>query len=307
MKISLAVQVFILICVCCSVIPGAESQDSKPEINRLLPRAGDVDGWFPEGEAQFEAGQDLFLLINGGAAVYFEYGFKAVVFQSYRTEGGKSINLEIYEMESQEAAYGIYTFKTGNEGSPIELGYEGWLDSYYLNFWKGNFLITVIGFGSEPVILDGIKKIAQAVDLKLKVKSEPPGITFYLPRENLQANGITYLKGNLALFNQYLFATENIFGLKEGVIGKYENYAIFLFQYPDQVESKKWYEAAKNHLKYSNRYNDFAERVSLFEIRDQQKNRLTIKQFQNWILIILGDIDTNVNQLLSSLEARLVQ
>jgi hypothetical protein len=296
-----------LISVCCSIILGAGSQESKPEINRLVPQAGDVDGWLPEGEAQFEIGQDLYLLINGGADIYHEYGFRAVVFQSYRTEDGKSINLEIYEMDSQEAAYGIYTFKTGSEGNPIELGYEGWLNSYYVNFWEGNFLITVIGLDSDSDILDGIKKIAKAVDLKLNVKSERPNITSYLPQENLQINGITYLKGNLALFNQYLFYTEDIFGLKEGVIGKYDDYSIFLFQYGNQEESKKWYEVAKNHLKHSNHYNDFVDRASLFEICNHQNNRLSIKQFQNWILIISGKIKTNANQILNSLEARLAQ
>jgi hypothetical protein len=276
MKIFLSIQVIILISVCCSIILGAGSQESKPEINRLVPQAGDVDGWLPEGEAQFEIGQDLYLLINGGADIYHEYGFRAVVFQS-------------------------------SEGNPIELGYEGWLNSYYVNFWEGNFLITVIGLDSDSDILDGIKKIAKAVDLKLNVKSERPNITSYLPQENLQINGITYLKGNLALFNQYLFYTEDIFGLKEGVIGKYDDYSIFLFQYGNQEESKKWYEVAKNHLKHSNHYNDFVDRASLFEICNHQNNRLSIKQFQNWILIISGKIKTNANQILNSLEARLAQ
>jgi hypothetical protein len=210
-------------------------------------------------------------------------------------------------MDSQEAAYGIYTFKTGSEGIPIELGYEGWLSSYYLNFWEGNFLVTVTGLDSDRDIVKSIKKIANAVDVKLNVTSERPDITAYLPQENLQANGITYLKGNLALFNQYLFDTEDIFGFQEGVMGRYDDYSVFLFEYGNQEESKKWYDVAKDRLQHSKRYHDFADRASLFEVWDQQNNRVSIKQFQNWILIILGNINANANRILDSLEARLVQ
>ena len=307
MKISLSVQTIILICVFYFRIMGSEYQANHIKISDLVPQTDNVEGWLLEGEPQFEVGQDLFLLINGGAAIYHEYGFKAVVFQSYRNKDGKSINLEIFEMVSQEAAYGIYTFKTGSAGQAIELGYEGWLDSYYLNFWKGNFLITVIGIDSHDEILDGIKKIAKAADLKLKIKSERPCITSYLPRENLQVNGITYLKGNLALFNQYRFDTSDVFGLKEGVIGKYDNYSIFLFQYSDQEESKKWYEVAKNSLKDNTNYKSFFDKDSLFELCDEKNNRLSFKKFQKWILIIFGNNTINANQILNLLEIRLIQ
>ena len=89
---------------------------------------GNVNGWQPEDEAKYAAGEDLFLLINGGAEVYHEYGFQEALFQTYSTKEGKSINLEVYEMVSQEAAFGIYSFKTGDDGHPIDLGHEGWLE-----------------------------------------------------------------------------------------------------------------------------------------------------------------------------------
>jgi len=131
-----------------------------------------VVGWAPDGEAQSAVGENLFLLIDGGAEVYLEHGFKEALFQAYKTEDGKSINLEIYEMVSPEAAHGIYTFKTGNEGNPVDVGQEGWLESYYLNFRKGNFLITIIGLDTDIGTLDGIKKIARAVDSKLAIRSK---------------------------------------------------------------------------------------------------------------------------------------
>jgi len=137
----------------------------------LAPRTGDVAGWTPDGEAQCAVGDDLFLLIDGGAEVYLEHGFREALFQAYRSDDGKSINLEIYKMVSPEAAHGIYTFKTGNDGSPIDVGQEGRLDSYYLNFRRGNFLVTIIGLDTDIGTLAGIEKIARAVDSRLQIES----------------------------------------------------------------------------------------------------------------------------------------
>ncbi len=332
MTVSLLVHVLLSICFCCSTVLESEAQyddiqhrsstvidtatgrdkallqvNRDLELKDLISEIGDVDGWSPEGEAQFAEGEDLFLLINGGAEIYNEYGFKEAVFETYSTEDGRSINLEIYKMDSQEAAYGMYTFKTTNEGTPIELGHDGWLESYYLNFWKGDFLITVIGLDTDAGVLDSVIKIARAVDSRLEFESSYPRIISYLPKEDLQANGITYLRGNLALFNRYQFDTEDIFGLKEGVIGKYDGYAILVFQYSDQKESMRWYESAKNHLKHSSRFSDFVDRNMSFEVSDRKDNRLTIKQYHDWILIILGSSTTNADRVLGLLEVKLAQ
>lgn len=307
MKISLLAPIFILICFCCSIVFALEDQNNKLELNNLIPQRGEVGGWLPDGKANYASGEDLFLLINGGSEIYHEYGFKRTVFQTYATKDGKSINLEIYEMNNQEAAYGIYSFKTGSDGRLIELGYEGWFESYYLNFWEGNFLVTVIGLDTDRETLDGVIKIAKAVDSKLTFPSKQPHINSYLPKENLQANGITYLKGNIGLFNQYEFDNKNVFGLKEGVIGKYGDYSIFLLQYGNQRESMEWHESAKNHLKQSKRFNNFISKDTHFEISDRQNSRLSIKQYQNWILIILGNDKTDTKQIYNLLEAKLTQ
>lgn len=307
MKVCLLVQALLSLCFCWPTIPGSEDQHKQTELESLIPRRGEVEAWFPDGDPQFAAGEDLFLLINGGAAIYHEYGFKKAVFQSYGTKDGNSINLEIYEMAGQDAAYGMYTFKTRNDGKPIALGHEGWLESYYLNFWKGNFLVTVIGLDTAMKTLDGITRIARAVEAKSKSTSKQPRITSCLPGEDLHVNGITYLKGNLALFNQYRFDDKDIFGLKEGVIGKYDDYSIFMFQYQSQGESKKWYESAKGHLKHSDQFTNFLDHGPRFEIRDTRNNRLVVKHYQNWILTVLGNGNTNANKILSSLETGLIK
>jgi hypothetical protein len=305
MKIRFSIRILVVICLFSSTVFSSKNQQMKSVLSNLPPQIGEVENWFPEGETEYAAGQDLYLLINGGAEIYYEYGFIEAVFQSYKNNDDQFINLEIYEMIDPDGAYGIYTFKTGMDGIPIEVGQGGWLESYFLNFWEGNFLITVTGLSTDARVLDGIKKIATAVDSKLDIESELPSLVNFLPEENLKLNGITYLRGNLALFNQDIFDTKDVFGLKEGVIGKYNDYSILLFQYLNSAQSKNWYETARAYLKKGGRFQNFLDQGSQFKVNNDQNQKLTIKHHQRWITAVFGNPKVNANQIIESLEMRL--
>jgi len=271
----------------------------------LLPASKELQDWSGSGEIRRAAGKDLYSLIDGGAEIYYEYGFKEVVFQSYSHANGQSINLEIYEMNNPDAAYGVYTFKTGSDGIPLDIGQESWLESYFLNSWRGNYVITVTGLNEDTVTIAGIKKIAGIVDSKIVGASPYPQIISYLPRENLRSNSIYYLKGNLALFNYYLFSSANIFGVREGVIGEYPDYTVLIFQYVDQPESEKWYTAAKNHLKISDRFKDYAETGNTVSICDVKNQFIMFKQYKKWIVLIISNENFDTERIFNSLRSKL--
>lgn len=277
------------------------------ELTSLCPVAGEVPGWQPADEPQLAEGYDLYLLINGGAEIFYEYGFERTLFQTYQGAQGNTINLEIYQMKNSAAAYGIYTFKTGNEGMPFNAGTEGWLESYYLNFWRGNFLVTVIGLEMDSSSIAGIKKIARAVDTKINAPSHYPPIITLLPEEKLLPNGITYLSGNLALFNQYLFATEDIFGLKDGVVGTYQDYSIFLLQYPDRQKAKARFESAKTVLKQTDRFVEFVDQDTVWALQDLQGKQLYFKYYLNHICIIIADNHPETDTIFNSLSEKIDQ
>jgi len=178
-------------------------QGNNPDVTQYLPAKSDLTGWTAVDEPQIAQGEDLYLLIDGAAEIFLEYGFKEAVMQSYRNGNEKSINLEIYEMKDPSSAYGIYTFRTSTRGKGISIGNDGRIEDYYLNFWKGNFLVTVIGFDLEAETVDDITTIAKAVEVRIKEDGRKPPLTGILPVNGLKPNGIKYLKGNLALYNNY--------------------------------------------------------------------------------------------------------
>ncbi len=139
----------------------------QDELRSLLPAAGDAKGWVKDGEPQEFAGEDLYTYIDGGAEIYQEYGFRRVIVQDYENAAGKSVSLEIFEMETPAAAFGIFTFKRSGQGKSIAVGAGAELEDYYLNFWKGRFLVTLTGFDDSGGTIEGLLAVAGTVDAKI--------------------------------------------------------------------------------------------------------------------------------------------
>ena len=260
----------------------------KNDISSYLPLSSELKDWKPVGQPQKFGGEDLFLYINGGAEIYYEYGFIQVIIQEYRNERDKIINLELYEMEDPASAYGMYTFKTGDSGQKIGIGNDAFLEEYYLNFWKGNLLVTLTGFDSESETVNGLIHIAQATDTRIKAEGQRPLLQALLPKKNLRAESVEYFKGNLGLFNHYEFDSENIFGLREGVTGNYGHFEAFIFRYDDGGESMKWYENARNHLENNPRFHSFADLEGAISMIDGEGDPIHVEVYRNFIIIIRG-------------------
>lgn len=270
---------------------GIHIYGKESDLTVYLPGAGELPGWAASAEPEYAEGDDLFLLINGGAEVYHEYGFKQTVTQGFKSKNGKSFNLEIYEMRDPAAAYGVYTFKTGDSGQPVPIDGEGLLEDYYLNFRKGNFVVTVIGFDSEAETMNGIVAAAKVVAAKMKTDRSIPELVRMLPGKletPLKINGIKYLKGNLGLFNNYDFNSRNIFNLKEGVIGDYGDFKLFIFKYHDEAESRKWFEFAAKHLENNTRFKDFNMDGGGFSIIDEKGTAFYLESHHRYIFIVQG-------------------
>jgi len=237
------------------------SEDPKflqRDLNKYLPGTDEIGEWKEDGPPRKYKGEDLYSYINGGAEIYHEYGFDQVIVQDYTRKNGKSIALEIFEMEGSEGAYGIYTFKTSTQGKELALGDKAQLADYYLNFWKGDFVVTLIGFDEDEETVKGLQKIARAVDAKIKSRGREPAFVSLLPEKDLIGQSIKYFKGNLGLYNSYPFFTQDVFRLKKGIKGDYKaGYSVFIINYKDSEENQKRFNDVKKSFKESPRYKGF--------------------------------------------------
>jgi hypothetical protein len=265
------------------------SQNSKDKLFDYLPKSSEITNWQPGNNPEIYVGDDLYVFINGGAEIYHEYGFNKVVYNEYKDKKENSINVEIYEMKSSESAFGIYSFKIGRKGEVFSAGNDAFLQSYYMNFWKGNYLVILTGFDENDATINGIKAIAKVIDKKIKIKGKKPDLVKYLPKQNLQATHIKYLKGVLALFNQYSFGTGNIFNVSEAVIGPYNDYQLFIFKYSNEKECLNIFKNAKDKLQANQDFSNFSISKETISMKDQKDKFLSIKPFQKFILILLSD------------------
>lgn len=278
---------------------------SAQDIRSYCPHSGEVASWFSEDEPRIAPGEDLFLMINGGADIYFEYGFRDAAFLSLKTKNGNAINLEIYRMNSPESAYGIYTFKTGLKGRPVDSGNDGWMEEYYLNFWKSDILVTLIGLDMEKETLKGLVELAAAIDAKIYMSAERPEVIDILPETGLKPNGITFMKGNLALFNQYAFDSRDIFKFNVGIRGEYDDYDLFLLFYDNPEESLMRFNSATEMLISNGLFNNHHKESILLTMKDKDGQQVAIKQSGHCIIIFKGHPEVDYLPVFEGLEKQI--
>ena len=258
-------------------------------LRQFLPGT-ELKNWQAKDSPQQYAGDDLYLYINGGAEIYHEYGFEQVIIQDYSNKQGKSVSVELFEMSGPESAFGMYAFKSSSLGQELNIGDGAGLEDYYLNFWKGKYLITLTGFDAEEETVLGLKQIAEAIDARIKSSASVPEFVKMLPEEGLIKPGIKYFKGPLALMNSFKFFLEENFPLQEGVKGDYTaGHSVFIFKYESIDEGLKAFREVKEKFINDSAYRGFKERGDRkFSLMDKAGGLLFSQSFDRYIFIVLG-------------------
>lgn len=222
-----------------TAIPGCRAPVA---LTSLLPADNEASSWLRDGEPRSYEGEDLYDYIDGGAEIYHEYGFRRAVVQDYRSASGRSISLEVFEMGSPESAYGMYTFKRSGKGRGVPLGAGADLETYYLNFWRGRFLVTLTGFDEDAETLDGILSMGQAVDAKLPEGEGEPEIVKALPQPGLRPGSVKFFKGLLGFSSVSAFPSARGLDFRSGIKGDYEDgTTLILLEYgSSEALSRAW-------------------------------------------------------------------
>ena len=258
----------------------------KQSVLEYLPDMASLDGWEVMGEPQTAEGEDLFLLINGGAEIYNEYGFSRAVFHSY-VHGPASVNLEIYEMKDAASAYGAYSFKTGRDGESIDIGTEARFEEYYLNFWKGNLVVTLVGFDTEPETREAILTLANLVDARITGESARPELVDILPPTTIGGAPVhaTYVEGNLALLNRYRFGSGNVFQAERGVVGDYGEKLVVLFHYENEEQTFERVAAASEQMEAGGLFTETEADEMGFSGRDRDGRFLLMRPVGRYLVV----------------------
>jgi hypothetical protein len=281
----------IIVPIVFSLFLAGQSAPNVSDLRSYIPSGQEAGEWTIDGPPQEFKGEDLYLYIDGGAEIYREYGFAEVLVQDYKDREGKRLSLEIFRMTSPESAYGMYTFKRSPRGASVDAGAEGQLDDYYLNFWKGDFLVTLTGPDGSPAARRGLLDLARAVAGKIKGPSAPALLVSALPQQGLSKTSVRYFKGYLGFMNNYPSLGKEAFQFQEGVRGDYSSDgSLFIFKYSSEGSSRQVFLRVEKALKEDPKSREFksGEGLSLQVIDDRGK-LLSVQAVRDLLLLCIED------------------
>jgi len=170
-------------------------------------------------------GNSLWGYMNGGADIYLEYGFKGLRVQEFKIDD-QIIKAEIYLMNDQESAFGIYSIKTFNCLFSDTLLCPDCLNNYQYQAIKGVVYISITNENgsakAKAICLETGKKILEKIkasEFKLPVFQNCNKNHFFL-------NDFKLIKGRLGLQN----------GISKwiGLFEDFDDYKIYYFRYKNQ-------------------------------------------------------------------------
>ncbi len=272
-----------------------QSQSEPTDLKSYLPSGQDTGEWRSDGPPQEFKGDDLYLYIDGGAEIYREYGFEQVVVQDYKNLAGKGFSLEIFRMSNPEAAYGMYTFKRSPKGQVTNLGAEGQMEDYYLNFWKGSFLVTLTAYDTDPKTMAGLTLAARLVEKKISEEAKRPSLVAVLPGEGLVETSVRYFRGYLGFMNIYSSLGKEEFGVREGVKADYGvGCSLFILRYQSEQESQARFSAAELSIGKSSGLKESPPAgAAPVRWKDDRGRFLSLRLIKNYILLCLEDSDSH--------------
>ncbi|UCD18877.1 MAG: hypothetical protein JSU64_05470 [candidate division WOR-3 bacterium] len=294
-----------LIGITAVVTPNEQSAGMQHDISTYLPAAGAIKGWKPAGSPLTFVGEGLYDLIDGGAVIYYEYGFRQTVVQRYEDIDGQSIELQIYEMKDPAGAYGMYTFLSDVDGEVIEIQNEGITADHYLYFWKGNYLVTLTSTATDGAASTDLLAFAKDVEARIKYKGHRPSICNLLSIDGQDPQDTKYLRGPLALSNAYHLFGGDIFGLEQGVVGDFGDFRLFILKYDNEQESHRSYALACNAMRREPHFQDFMEGDHECSMVDDEGLAIRVKPHNNYIFMYVGDARIDPRSLFNKLENNL--
>lgn len=267
MKIPILISFFFL-----SLSASAQIPEGFPYVNKNNLEEGKI-----KSERTYTA-ESLFGYMNGGAELYLEYGFDRLVVSVLEVDDNE-YKVEVYKMNTPEAAYGIYSVSVFRcDTSGLIKDYSCQTD-YQIQVCKGQYYISIINDSGKPeAVGQGIELANKLVPL-INTGSFETGA--FLKDINLEEDFIkvTLIKGELGLFN----GAYDWYDILQGL----ENYTGLVLV--GQSQSVVVLEFNNNHFQAQ-----FLERLG---IRSQPEFGQEINIDQNTILTVISDVLVMIQRL----------
>jgi hypothetical protein len=255
--------------------------------NSYFPTDGKCGQWLKAGPEEIYKNEELYSLINGGADVYFEYGFQKVFVQSFENNKMEKINVEIYQMTSDTAAFGIFTNNCSKKGESVDIGWLSQKTDYSLVCWWGNYFILIRSNQKSLAINEGICLIAENIIFQLPACKRNSNFQSLFPTK-VPLGFYRYHRGNISLGTILNFPEIDILAHCQ-VVSYMVNDSIFIrFFYINPSDASAYFIHIKDQFAKSPKYTSFNAEENNFTITDKRNRQVSFSITDRIIEIIVG-------------------
>ena len=164
---------------------------------------------------------------------------------------------------------------------------------------------NLIGLDSDAATVQGVVALAKAVDARIAGTGKRPDLAERLLGGPPGFSDAKYVRGPLGVMGSYLFDTENIFRVREGMIGSIGNCQAFVFRYDDPGEGAGIFGKAAARFKAGSRFTDQSLQEGRHTMIDRDKTFVMIGRTGRHIAVVLGQDQEEVGSALNRLIAKL--
>jgi hypothetical protein len=192
----------------------------------------------------------LFDYIDGAAELYLAYGFQGVTVRKFEKSSHPPITVELYEMDSSEDAYGLFSFERQDEAVGIGQGSE--FGGGLLRFWKGKHFVSIYADGEGAEVESAVLAMGRTTADLIRETGPEPKLVDYVPGKDLGLvdRSVRYLKSHVLLNQRFFIAHQNILNLSrrtEAVLAQYtqgkQKTHLLLVRYPSVKEAREAYQS----------------------------------------------------------------
>ena len=227
-------------------------------------------------------------MIDGGADLYFEYGFVRAIDVSYIKQEKVRIDIQLYEMTDAGAAYGIFSQSRSLSDSIQDMDPMLVTGSNFAMFYKGQYFGVLSESNIDDSSSAALPVLIKHISSKIKEHDQQPELI----RQSLDAgysyNQIKYIRGKIALSASYFFSHKDIFNLKEAVCLTTDSIMLIIFHYGTGTEVVDRFEFLKQEFALSTRITEYSSENSHIRFTDRKGRNILITPYNNYILASIG-------------------
>jgi hypothetical protein len=278
---------YIPLFLCVAAGPVGAQQPTNNDLVAIIRAIPPPAGWQPSDSVHIFRGEDLYHLIDGGADVYFEYGFTWAASRRYASMAGNALGIEIYEMRNPESAYGIFSFLAGETGKPERLGQAGVSGDGFAIFQKERFVVCITALDSGA--RSAIRKTAEGVDALIAPGGRKPELVEALLRPNFHNEAVIAIRGPIGFEQRARLGLGNVFLVREGASGLFNDCRVFILRYPGAAECDTTEQHAVAILKTRGGYRQIAGTDSTRLLAHADGKLIHIERAGRHMLLTLGE------------------